>query len=143
MSIISPVSNHVPFSGVSKIIPSSDSFGGSTITPPPPPPSVNGVHDLPSTVSTAHEASREPNPQSEFHLFETLGSDGLPFFSLEFRSMSLISTGDRLESAWSINATTPETRGVAIEVPSFASYALSASGRGVPGNDVPVAAEAE
>ena len=81
------------------MIPSSDSFGGSTMTPPPPPPSVKGVHDLRKTVSTAQDASREPNPQSEFHLFDTLGSDGLPFCSLELRSISLISTGVRLESA--------------------------------------------
>ena len=139
---MSPVSHHVPFSGFVSVIPSSDSFGGSMITPPPP-PSVRGEQLLPRTVSTAHEASINPNPHSLFHLSETPGSEGEPFCSLELRRISLISIGLRLESACSISATTPETNGVAIEVPSLDSYALSASGLGEPGNDVPVAAEAE
>ena len=141
MLSILPVNHHVPFSGSVSVIPSSDSFGGSIMTPPPPP--VRGEQVLPRTVSTAHEASINPKPHSSFHLSETLGSEAEPFCSLELRSMSLTSIGLRLESACSISATTPDTNGVAIDVPSLDSYPLSASGLGEPGNDVPVAAEAE
>ena len=111
------------------------------MTPPPPP--VRGEHVLPRTVSTAQEASINPKPHSLFHLSETPGSEAEPFCSLELRRISLISIGLRLESACSISATTPDTNGVAIEVPSLDSYPSFASGRGVPGKDVPTSAEAE
>ena len=89
---------------------------------------------------TAHDASSSPKPHSSFHLSEVSEALGLPFSSLEFLRISFISTGVRLESACNINATTPDTIGVAIDVPSLDSYELSASGLGLPGKDVPVAA---
>ena len=114
----SSVTNHDPFSGDVMSIPREVSLSGGTNIPPPP---VSGVHVLSSTVSTAHDASIRPNPQSAFHLSDIPGSEGLPFFSLELRRISLISNGFNAGSACNIRATTPETSGVAMEVPSFDS----------------------
>ena len=134
--------NHVPLTGFDTVTPSSvvSLEGGTTI---PPPPLFNGVHGRSRTVSIAQDASSNPNPHSSFQRSDTPDSEGLPFNSLEFRKISLISIGVKSDSACSINATTPETNGVAIEVPSLDSYELSAIGLGEPGNEVPVAAEAE
>ena len=137
---ISPAINHVPFSGFSISTPRDVSLVGGTIIAPPP--LLRGVQLRSNTVSTAQDASSKPKPHSSFHLSDT-SELGLPFSSLEFLKISLISVGFRLESACNINATTPETIGVAIEVPSLDSYELSAVGLGVPGNEVPVAACAE
>ncbi|CAI8167398.1 MAG: Uncharacterised protein [Methanobacteriota archaeon] len=138
---ISSTINQVPFTGLEIVTPSSLSLlgGGVIITPL----SSNGVQFLSKAMSTAHEPSINPNPHLVFHLSETSDCEALPLCSEEFLSMSFISSGVKDDSAWSINATTPDTSGAAIEVPSLDSYPSSANCLGEPGNEEPVAAEAD
>ena len=133
--------NFVPNEGPVKLIPIATRGISSAASP---------SHSVaPNAKSRAHAASTRPNPHLLFHRSETDGSEasGSPDWRLdsdELRNMSLISWGVKSSSAWSIAATIPETTGVAMLVPLFDSYSLSARGcSGCPGKLVPNAAVAE
>ncbi|CAI8292710.1 MAG: Uncharacterised protein [Candidatus Poseidoniaceae archaeon] len=81
----------------------------------------------------AQEASMIPCPKVSFHR-ETDSSAGSPLGSEDFWITSLTSSGVRDGSASKRSAITPEAIGVAMLVPDFESYWLSASVAGVPGN---------
>ena len=68
---------------------------------------------------------------------------GLSRISEELRITSITSKAVNDGAASLTSAIIPDAIGVAMLVPSFSSYPVSASGRGAPGKDVPVAAVAE